>query len=482
MTLVLPRLGARARFGALVLAILSLPGLASGEGWPLLPSNLPPVEDRHTMVVLPVLDMEGDGAKVATLATRLLVEDLRAYPRFHVVAGEQLAQRVRAQVGYQEKLQWAREFGALGTKDYERIKLSEARDHLTTALEAMDRIHHWVVAPDEVAGLLITLAKVYLEEGEIASALLTFKKLLTVEPGLRLSGDEFPPTFLSVFEQARAAVRSTGAGRDPGQAMAMARSLGADYVVVSHLRPRMKLDSSTVGVVIYDVHRGVPLSAEERVPWRDQGPDPLEPMVSRLVACIPNTRYLSGKTETRPFEPAFFLDTSYTHMAFVSHPLQALFNNFGVAPGVTWTPLPNIAVQARVHLSTSHNDYPYEDMLQPLQLLRLTVGGGIASNGPRLAVYTITGVELALPSRFQWTTEADCKWHTPRPSYCERQIHEHDPGYLFGVHASAGLDWVVASPVFLHVGTGMTWYILPLKGSSLNLPVNGELGLGYRFQ
>lgn len=448
------------------------------------PTNLPPVEDERSVVVLPVLDLSGASGRVAQHATALLEEGLARYARLQVMRGEQVIERLKAQPAYAEKLGFAREFARLGRQDYERLRLAEAAKHLQLAAQTYRSVHHELVAPREVAQTLLTLAKTHLEQGAEGPAERAFQQLLSVDPSVRLAPGRFAQSVIEVFDKARYhTARNPVAGISAETALAIGREFGADYVVTGHLRPRPEPGSLALGVWLRDVKRQVPVTKLQRVP----ADDPislighLDRLTSRLAACVPNRSYLAWQRNPDRFEPALFVDTSFQHGTHLKHPLQSGFHELGLSAGALWTPQRHLIVLGRFGFTAARNNRPYEDLLEELQLLRLLLGAGAGVVGRRGGVYSVVAFDLALNLPFSWTSEADCKWHQPPPSACAEQLQHADAALAFGVHAGAGAHWNFAAPLFLRIRAGLTYYLVEPEQTQLNLAVDWEAGLGYRF-
>lgn len=455
------------------------------------PANLPAEEDTHRLVVLPVLDLTGTSPELARLSTGLLTEGFARYPRLEVIAGPELISRLRTVESYRKDLSEARELAQMGQRQYEQIRLKEAIKLLTMAVQKYGSIHYELEAPREVATTLLTLAKAYLEYGEdpqsAMKAELTFQQLLLADPSVRLLPERFSETVINLFTRARYwATYDRLPGLRTDKALAVAARVRADYVLSGALLPRAEAGHLLLAVQLLDVRRKMPLASEQV--GISESPERLElrldRLSSRMAACIPNDVWLARQRNPKRFDPTLSFDTSYLHLVFLQHPLQRTFNNMGLGTGVSWALLEHLSLLARLSFTTSRNNYPHEDLLDPANLLRLVLGAGIAHHGERLSVFSVTGFDLLYPFRFRWTREADCKWHEVPPDSCydsSRGIHTHDPGLVFGLHVGAGANWAFAPPLLLHFRTGLSYYFLPTTGNELNLPVEAELGIGYRF-
>jgi len=448
------------------------------------PANLPAVEDPRTVVVLPVLDLSGQSSSVAARATALLEHGLARYARLRVVRGEQTIQQLASRSAYAEKLGFAREFARLGRRDYERIRLAEAVKHLQTAARTYRAVHHELVAPREVAQTLLTLAKAHLEQGAEGPAEQAFQQLLSIDPSVRLTAGRFAEPVIAVFDKARYhTARNPGAGISAETSITVARSLGADYVVTGHLRPRPEPGSLSVGVWMYDVRRQVPVTKLQRVPAdTPEGlTGQLDRLTSRLAACVPNRTYLAWQRNPKRFEPGLFVDTSFWQGTHLQHPLQSGIHELGLSTGVLWAPQRNLVVLGRFGFIAARNNRPYEDLLEEMHLLRLLLGAGAGLVGTRGAIYSVVGFDFALNFPYSWTHAADCKWHDPPPSACAEQIERVDLALAFGVHGGVGGHWSFAPPLFVRGRLGLSYYLLEPEQTELNLPVDWEVGLGYRF-
>jgi len=467
---------------------------------PPRPANLPAEEDSHRVVILPVLDLTGTHGNVAVESSALLVEGLARFPRFEVLAGSALTDRLKAADSFLRELGEARMLARLGQQEYERIRLAEAIKLLDLAEKKFSSIHFELVEPREVARTLLTLAKAYIENGEEMKAEGAFQRLLLDDPLVRLLPGRFSDNVIALFERARYWVTQD---RLPGlrteQALSVAARVRASYVVSASLRPRPEAGRFLLGVQLLDVRRKVPLALEQVAVAEGQMASPegqvaaaegqdrlveqLDRLTSRLAACVPNDVWLARQRNPEPFPSTLSFDTSYQHLFFLQHLLQSGFSGMGLSSGISWAPIEHLVLLVRLSFTTSRNNYPYEDLLDPVNLLRLLLGAGIAHHGTRLSVFTVTGFDLSYPFAFDWTREADCKWHAPLPFRCKEEglVHTHDPGPVFGLHVGAGVIWTFAPPLLLHFRGGLSYLFLPTEGNELNLPIDLAAGLGYRF-
>ncbi len=448
------------------------------------PANLPLDEQPRRVVLLPVKDLSGRQATLARQAGRLLRAAYAQSPRVTLVVDDGLAARVLQAPDYPEKLRWAREFARLGRQDYERIRLAEAVKHLRLAAQTFQSIHHDVIAPREVSQTLLTLAKAYLERNDEGPAEQAFAELLAVDPSIQLSPEQFSPTVIASFDKARYhAAQGGGLGQGSEKAVALGRLASADYVVLPTLRPRPEAGASALGVWQFELRRGLPVAPEQQVPAAppEVFADEVGRLVSRLLACMPNTEFLAAQRDPDRFRPQVLLDTSFEHLTYLQHPLQSSFQNMGLSVGLGWAPQEHLLLQARLLMTASRNNSPYDDLLDPLRMLRLLVTAGIAKLERRWGVYTATGLDLSWPFAFRYSHEADCKWHEPQPSQCDELVLKHSPGLVLGLHVGAGAHWLVAPPVLLRLRVGLSYAFLPTEDNELNLPLDADLGLGYRF-
>jgi len=443
-------------------------------------------------VILPVLDLSGEQATLAGQAERLITAGFARYARLEVIAGEELTARLRASEGYQVKdLGNARAFAQVGQQEYAQIQLKSAIQHLGRAAKTFEEIHHDLVQPEEVAQSLLALAKASLESGDQVAADLVFSRLLLVDPALRLAPGRHPDSVLAHYQRGRARAlreRSTLLAR-MDKALAVGRQLHAGYVVLSLLGPAEGglLDggpapaAGRLGVLLFDVRRRIQLAPVEELLPAPGAPlaERLDLATSRLAACIPNDVWLAQQRNPTPVQRRLEFDTGFAHLVYLDHPLHQAFQSFGLGTGVTWSPVEHLALVARLSFTTSSNNHPFEDLLDPVNVVRAILGAGFTVVGRRLAGYTVTGFDLSWPLAFRWTLDPDCKFHEPAPSSCT--IRRHEPGPLFGLHVGAGGQWLFADPLFLNLRVGLSRSLLPAEGNRLNFPVTSEVGLGYRF-
>ncbi|MFU8807446.1 MAG: hypothetical protein ACNA8W_26790, partial [Bradymonadaceae bacterium] len=117
---------------------------------------------------------------------------------------------------------------------YKRLQIKEAIDQLEKAVENYATVHYGMLAPGELAEVLLYLSLSYLEEGSnVVRPLELMKKMIALDPEAVLRPGYYPEYIVHFYENARNALLQEVLEVGPGQESAriLAQLVEADYVL-----------------------------------------------------------------------------------------------------------------------------------------------------------------------------------------------------------------------------------------------------------
>lgn len=210
--------------------------------------------------------------------------------------------------------------------------------------------------------------------------------------------------------------------------------------------------------------------------------DRIDAFVGRMLACLPI--HPSKRTRKPKVDRGIWIDTSSVGGAFLRKPTRLQFYTLGFATGVEQRLRPGFAFFGRISVLTSLPD-PFRDLVQTFNSLRGTAGVSFALSVGRFRFFFRPGVEVHFLGSAVATRDPGCKFFSLEHWTCNQTpqfTKSLEQDVLVGINGALGAQIAVGRGFFTTAQASSSFYFLPLDGArDLNIPVFGEIGLGYRF-
>lgn len=462
------------------------------------------IDDAESVEVAAPLE-QVDGMPPARYGARRYLANHTEY--FELVADTELAAAVTAQPGYAQSLEVARGFAEIGLQKYKELDMPGAIQFLSRARQAFLDIRHEVVAPQEVAELLVFLSLSYIERGDSASqALGTLRELILLAPEQPLQPGIYPDNVVAAYRDARQAlIREIDRRGLPleldNQARDLARLTGADAVVMGFVIPAARRDgykvrffpwsrsldrverSDTLDIPRLDVESvqsaGNRLAARYADCIRAPAEIPTDP--------VPKARGLSPVSLELSLSYATFLQFPRLRLADASDEVNlgriTYFGNYGVSVAAIYALRREFGLFTRVQILTSQRERSGGLDAREFATLRGVFGGEFRAQLQRLHFGAQLGVDLTHLGDFA-ILDPECV-PKPRVGACSNENaaeHYRDYDLLIGLNATPSISFEVTRSLEVVSKTSMSLFLFSTAADSdVNFPWSGELGFRYRF-
>lgn len=433
------------------------------------------------------------GARVAEAFTRgvahavaVHTQDITPTPR------RALEARLRAERLFNARLAEARAAARQGVRAFKELNAPGAITSLERARELYERNLLELLYPAEAAEILLYLSLSYLERGdEIFSASQRLQDLVMLAPDQPLRAGLYPEAVVKTYTSARRALVRTLYEQGPRlreleRARRAAAAAGVDYVMYGMIVPD-EGGRLVARVQLYSARRDellkaeqIPLERPSRVSARDAG----ELLAGRLIACLrqPEPGDEAPVAPSRGTSP-MSLSVLMSYGAFMKYPdkFGRPFGNVGLDVGARWALTEEFGLVAHAQLLIARPDYNANIITEDFSTLRGFVGGelGLRFNKFRMALQ-IAG-DLTRVSDFEGWGDESCVPRVGTPEACGADLRQrYALGWMIGLNARPVLSFRLL-PSIEAVATGSASYFFIQEDSRMNFPLNGELGLRYRF-
>lgn len=425
--------------------------------------RLPPGFKRLQVWVLPVLDqrqLTGPGA--TSPVWRDFIEALAQYRNLRVRRPDRTRTSIAAAKTYKRVLPLARRAARQGMADYQRVRLKQAAVALREAVTELIGIGHHLVAPAEVGRLELTRGLALLE-ADARGADNALQRALLIDPGLRLVPGVDRQEAIDALERVRRGLNATLPAVEalftPGPPVPKRVASIQSRLTASHLEVVLR---TVDGRVVVDRQ---PLDA----------PDAGARLAARIWACLPFGRGI----QRRATEQQLYLDAGFDSFIFIESPTE-LVRHVGVTVNASWSVARFLAFDANLALTNSGRDRE-EDLRSDVPVGRLTLGPSFVSTFGRLRLTASLGVEVSTIASLTITTNPDCKFRGVG-RFCDAEEFERfETNWNVGGALTLGATVRASESIYLGVRLRGASYVFESVDNGLDLPVGGQLVLGYRL-
>jgi len=446
-----------------------------------------------------------DGMPAARYGARRYIANHAEY--FELVKDTELTAAVTSQPGYNQSLEIARGFAELGLQKYKELDMPGAIQFLSRARQAFLDIRHEVVAPQEVAEVLVFLSLSYIERGDSASqALGTLRELILLAPKQPLQKGIYPDNVVAAYRDARQAlIREIDRRGLPleldNQARDLARLTGSDAVIVGFVIPSERRGGYKVRLFPWS-------RALERVDRSDTielgrlDTDSVQSAGNRLAARYADCVRAPAEVPTDPVPTArglspMSLELSMSYATFLQFPRLRLadasdevnlgrisyFGNYGVSVAGIYALRREFGLFTRVQILTSQRERSGGLDAREFATLRGVFGGEFRVKLGRARLGTQLGVDLTHLGDFA-ILDPECV-PKPRVGACSDENaaeHYRDYNLLVGLNATPSIAFELTRSLEIVSKTSMSLFLFSTaEESEVNFPWSGELGFRYRF-
>ncbi len=392
----------------------------------------------------------------------------------------------------------ADESARLGAEHYRAYNLASAISELQNAIETYERSTAPWTRPADVADAYRTLAFALLERGRVdsevaaesyARASQAFGRLIRIDPGAVIDEALFPPTVVEVYREAYLRHFLDGGAQlrlGPEEARRLARLLDVDQLV--HVFTMTDGEGARVVVQVFDRVAGRFVHDGSRAiePTLDAARQAVLAELAIAVACQPLIP--PPEVDDRGERGATYVYAGFASATWLERPTRRLFYNAGAAVGATWLLSETFGLSAGASQWVARRD-PDGELIGRVDTTRVSLASTASGRLGRWRIFANAGFDVARTGSVRATDEFWCKVSEGEAfdfDGGERECEEDDivdaaPGAHFGLLLGAGLGFEIAGPVWLHLQSGATLYIVPFDDRTLGSPLFLDFGASYRF-
>lgn len=405
-----------------------------------------------------------------------------------VLSSQELTNTIVDASLYTGTLALARQWAEMGVRDFKRVQLQEAVEHLERSLQNFYTISHDLVAPEELSEILMYLALSYLEDGtNVVRPLEILQEMVRRDPSRRLERGYYPDFIIQYYVSARDSLwRELRRDGPPiEESRRIAELVDADYVFHGYAVP---IDEGIVELVAYLYNREEDnFFPAERLLIDDLDAAHLREgfsrLASRLAACLVEP---APADDINPIAPggtsrlSLRVGMHYGSFLQVPSPLKNPFGNYGVGLGLGWTITSEFQLVGEFQIYNSIRDY--DGVLRDdFTTLRTMMGGQLGRGLGPVYLGVTMAMELASFGPMRVFTDPSC---IPTPELCPGDAGTatfSDTGLHLGVQLRPRISWLISNSFELSTSVGVGYYFAPLSDRLLNFPVTTEMGIRYLF-
>ncbi len=462
-------------------------------------------ERRHLVYVMPRLsffpDPEQSRENTPQLDTLALREAVESYfasdpERFRVMEAEALFRRFDSPTGVgQEGVSSLRFFLNVqnaqtnlqgGIKALSRFDLQDAERLLKEAARLYEEVRAPLLLPDELARVYEYLGLVYVEQGEHEEeAIESFVKMIRLDSRRVLIYPFYHQSTEDLYQKARARLLASRGGgadtKDRNEMRLIARLVGANIVIWGYAVQQ----GAEVKLHLQMFRRdgesaGFPTAESIVLPMKTaDAAERANRLASRFAACVeplPTPLPLPPERE----RGRFYLASAFSYTRFLQ-PSDTPFNNYGFALTGNAMMSDNFALVGKFTILDGGNDSDESLIKSPLSV-RLFGGAGFSLKPLSwLRLHTNFMLEGTFVSEIQRTNDFFCKVDRGSSKCNEDNILSQAPAWYAGIHAEIGASLKIYKELYAYGAGGFSFYALPLEEREVNYPINGDIGLEYRF-
>ncbi len=411
--------------------------------------------------------------------------------KVHVIDDETLHRAVTDAALYEGTLSLARQWGEMGVEAYRQVQSQAAVDHLERAIQNFSTIGHEVVAPEEIAEVLLYLALSYLEDGEnVVRPLDLMQEMIRRDPSLRLERGYYPDFIVRYYESARDTLFRELRQQGPPleESRRIAELVDADFVFHGYVIPG---DDDGVELIAYLYDRAEDdYLPGERLALSEVSPELIQEgfsrLSSRLSACLidapvadVNGSDLGSSRGTGRL--AVQLGLAYGSFIQTPAPIRRSFGNYGAGLGMGWAVTREFQIIGGLQVFNSMRDYD-GFLREDFTTIRVLVGGQVGRQLGPLHLALGAGMEASSFGPMRVFTDPGCI--AAPDDLCPGDVGTatfEDRGLHLGISLRPRIAVPLADSFQLSSSLGLGYYFSPLSDRLLNFPVIGEMGIQYRF-
>jgi hypothetical protein len=415
---------------------------------------------------------------------------VRAHPEHFTLVDEAFVHhRLKERPLYEGTVALARQWAEMGMESFKRLQVREAIGQLEKAFENFEAMGYEMVAPSELAELLLYLSLSYLEEGaNVVRPLEVMQAMIALDPSLILRPGYYPEYIVHFYQNARNALYQDLFESAPRleQARALAEIAEADYVVYAYATP-LQAGASRLISFMYVASEDRFLDPEVQLvgaPAPANLSEGASRLMSRYAACLfaPAPEAPAVVTASRGDGPlSVQIQGAYTSFLQYPAPIESTFGNYGISLGVTYLLTREFGLTGRLQILNSMRDYN-GILRDDFTTLRGFVGPRLAWTTGAWTLGMDTALEVTSVGPIRAFGDKNC---IPAPEVLCRDgfgtVVLDGHGTLLGVNLRPQLGYRLAAAMELVVSLSASYFVYPLTERILNFPLSSEVGIQYRF-
>ncbi|MFU8805267.1 MAG: hypothetical protein ACNA8W_15750 [Bradymonadaceae bacterium] len=408
---------------------------------------------------------------------------------FTLIDAPSLEAQIAARPLHEGTLQLAHQWRQMGLESYKRLQTKEAIDHFEKALENYETVHYEMLAPGELAEMLLYLSLSYLEEGSnVVRPLELMKKMIALDPENVLRPGYYPEYIVHFFENARNSLLQEllEAGPKPDTARRLADLVDADYVLYGFAIGSASGPPRLV-TYLYSTEEGAFLDSEIQL-IDILSPDSLKEATNRLMsrysACLfePEPEASQPVAASRGDGPlAIQIQGAYASFLRFPPPIERSFGNYGISVGASYLLTREFGLTGSLQILNSIRDYN-GILRDDFTTIRLFTGAQLAWPAGPVTFGIGTSFDLTSVGPIRAFGDKNC---IPDGDFlCPGDrgtviLDQH--GILLGINTRARLSYRLTRSLEAVLSTSVSYFFYPLTDRILNFPLATEFGVQYRF-
>jgi hypothetical protein len=406
------------------------------------------------------------------------------------VSAEAVRQAIQSRPTYADELDRARQQAELGLLRYKELDTRAAIPLLERALERYRAIRHELIAPQEVAEVLLYLTLSTLEEAQSAKPLEWMRALVLIDPGRVLQKGYYPDSVVEFYQVARANILRELKQRGPGieaqeDAAMLVELLGLDAV---YLMTVVSQDDGRYLVSLYpydprarrfDSPESVSLDAMSEAVLAEAS----DVLMARFESCHRPVEVAGqGPVGSARGDSPWSVELHFSYASFLKYPEPPLltpYGNYGLGLGVLWRLTEEFGLVGRAQVLSAQRDRNGLLITEDFSTLRAFVGGELSLTFlDGLTVGVQVAGDLTRVSEFEAWPTPGCAAN-PADPICKRQVFDGF-GLLLGLNARPLLSYNLYRTLSVQLSGSASYFFIG-DDDAMNFPVSGELGVQYRF-
>lgn len=408
---------------------------------------------------------------------------------FTLIEARDLEARLKARPLFEGTVALAEQWAQMGLESYKRLHTSEAIAQFERALENYDVLRYGMLAPSDLAELLLYLSLSYLEEGSnVVRPLELMKEMIALDPSKVLRAGYYPEYIVHFYDNARNALLQDllEGGPKPAMALELAELVDADYVLYAFVLAT-RSGPPRLLTYLYAVADQEFLEPEVQLLdglYLESLNEAASRVMSRYRACIfePEPEAPTLVAPSRGDGPlSIQIQGAYASFLRYPSPIESTFGNYGISIGATFLLTREFGLTGRLQILNSIRDYN-GILRDDFTTIRGLVGSQLVWSFGPLSFGMDTSVELTSVGPIRAFGDKNC---IPAPEILcpdgRNTVVLDQHGALIGVNLRPQLSYGLARSFQLVASTSVSYFFYPLTDRILNFPLSTEFGVQYRF-